>query len=373
MGFIGPRKSRITIGVLKMGDNASEKIVARTPVRSPSRRKVLLAAGAVAAASVVGWNKPVRGAELPAPAVRPARKKIIFSWNQGALCTSAVPVALERGYFAKRGLDVDLINFAGSTDQLLESIGTGKADAAMGMILRWLKPLEQGFDVKLVAGIHGGCLYLVASRAAGITDLTSLRGKAIGVADFAGPDKNFFEVVLQKQGLDPEKDVAWRQYPADLFAVAVEKGEIQAYIGADPLVYLQVQSSKGNLFRLASNATGEYASRTCCVLGIRGSLLRQDRDAAVAVTEAVIEGAEAVNGDPDHAVTVFSQYTPQHATDTKSLSDMLQSYPYGHQLVGDEFRAQVVQYAAELKQIGVFRPGTDVDRYAKKITYDLLS
>ena len=41
-----------------------------------------------------------------------------------------------------------LVNYAGSTDQLLEAIATGKADAGVGMALRWLKPLEQGFDVK---------------------------------------------------------------------------------------------------------------------------------------------------------------------------------------------------------------------------------
>ena len=37
-------------------------------------------------------------------------------------------------------------------------------DAGLGMALRWLKPLEQGFDVKIAAGTHGGCMR-VLSRA----------------------------------------------------------------------------------------------------------------------------------------------------------------------------------------------------------------
>ena len=157
-------------------------------------RRLLLRAGAFASVVPVGlaasrvfasparpaWTNPPichgGGNYTPIADTVPAAgssggKKLRFTWNQTALCTSAVPVAVEQGIFEKHGLDVELVNFGGSTDQLLEAIGSGKADAGIGMILRWLKPLEQGFDVKLVAGVHGGCSYLVASREAGITDI----------------------------------------------------------------------------------------------------------------------------------------------------------------------------------------------------------
>src|SRR5471030_2728779 len=91
-------------------------------------------------------------AGLPARADDGKLKQLKLSWNAGAICTAPVPVAVKQGFFAKRGLDVELINFAGSTDQLLEAIATGKSDAGIGMALRWIKPLEQGFDVKLTAG-----------------------------------------------------------------------------------------------------------------------------------------------------------------------------------------------------------------------------
>ena len=51
-------------------------------------------------------------------------------------------MAKEKGFFARHGLDVDLINYSGSTDQLLETLATGKADAAAGMALRWLNKLD---------------------------------------------------------------------------------------------------------------------------------------------------------------------------------------------------------------------------------------
>jgi NitT/TauT family transport system substrate-binding protein len=65
---------------------------------------------------------------------------------------------------------VELVNFGGSTEALLEAIATRKADAGVGMALRWLKPLEMGFDVKITGGTHGGCMRLAGPASAGLTD-----------------------------------------------------------------------------------------------------------------------------------------------------------------------------------------------------------
>src|ERR1700735_5198361 len=143
--------------------------------------------------------------ETIAPAGAPRELKL--TWNANAICTVGVPVADQRGLFAKRTLKVELINFGGSTDQLLEAIATGKADAGVGMALRWLKPLEQGFDVRITTATHGGCMRLLAAKASGIAKLEDLKGTVIGASDMAAPDKNFFSIRLAKLGIDPIKDV----------------------------------------------------------------------------------------------------------------------------------------------------------------------
>ena len=52
---------------------------------------------------------------------------------------------------------------------------------------------------------------------------------------------------------------------------------------------------------------------------------------------------------------------------------MLQSYPYGKQPIGDDFRGQVLLYANELKRSGVLKPSTDPVRYVRRITADPLA
>jgi NitT/TauT family transport system substrate-binding protein len=308
-------------------------------------------------------------AEVPLTVVPGARKALKLTWNASAICTVGVPVAQTRGYFTKRNLDVDLINFGGSTDQLLEAIATGKADAGVGMALRWLKPLEQGFDVRITTAIHGGCMRLLASKASGIARLEDLKGKTVGASDMAAPDKNFFSIRLAKLGIDPLRDVEWKVYPADLLAVALQKGEVQAFTLGDPLGW--VIRDRDGLTEVSNNLTGEYAHRACCVLGVRGSLIRDDRAAAAALTEALLEAQEFVSANPDEAAAVFAPYAPAAKPD--QLAAMLRSHTHNHHPVGADLRQEIAAYVTELKDISVIKPSTNPDRLADKVYANVLS
>ena len=346
-----------------------------------SRRGLLRAAGAVglaapfglAAGQVFAGSDPLEhapicsGVEQVADATGPL-KSLKLTWNATAICTVAVPAADERGIFAKYGLQVELINFGGSTDQLLEAIATGKADAGVGMALRWLKPLEQGFDVKLTSGIHGGCIRLLTSKSSGITDVRGLKGKTIAVSDMASPGKNFFSIVLKQQGLDPTRDVEWRQYPADLLGLAVQKGEAQALADGDPNTWLL--RNNFDLVEVASNLSGDYQQRVCCVVGVRGSLLRQDRAAAKAINLALLEAGEWVANNPDAAAAIFAKYSKASVGD---LAAMLRSHTHHHHPVGADFRQEIALYTDELKLVDVIKPGTDPAKFADKVYADVFT
>jgi NitT/TauT family transport system substrate-binding protein len=96
-----------------------------------------------------------------------ADKPLTLSWTGTGLCLSPIVVANELGFFEKNNVKVDIINFAGATDQVLESIATGKADISLGLIHAWLKPLEAGFDVKVVGTAHAGCIRVLAPKGSG--------------------------------------------------------------------------------------------------------------------------------------------------------------------------------------------------------------
>ena len=74
-------------------------------------------------------------------------------------------------------------------------------------------------------------------------------------------------------------------FPGDVLPVALKKGEVQAFCQGDPLGWMARE--RDGLIEVANNLTGDYAHRTCCVLGIRGGLIRQERPVATALALAV--------------------------------------------------------------------------------------
>nr|WP_315185777.1 ABC transporter substrate-binding protein [uncultured Albidiferax sp.] len=327
-----------------------------------SRRQWLRAAGlagVAGAAAIAGRNVRAAG----------KLRDIKLAWNAGAVCLSAVPVALERGIFEKHGLNVELVNFAGSTDQLLESIATSKADAGVGMVHRWIKPLESGFDVKLVSSSHGGCTRLVGYAPAGVTSLAKLKGKTIAVSDLNSPGKNFFSVLLVKAGLDPEKDVSWRQFPADMLGLAVEKGEAQAIADGDPNLFLVERRTKG-LVELATNLSGEYANKTCCVVGVSGKLVRNDKPAAAALARAITEASDFIANYPNETARIYSPYSKVPVEDLRAV---LGTLTHRNHPSGNDLKKEIEFYARDFKLVGVLKPSTDPARFAEYVYADVLT
>jgi NitT/TauT family transport system substrate-binding protein len=313
---------------------------------------------------------PVCKASSDAPPLTGAPHKLRVSWNAGAVCSVQLPVAIDYGFFQKQNLDVELVNFSGSTDQLLEAIATGKSDAGFGMALRWLKPLEQGFDVKISAGAHGGCMRAIVPAKSDIKTLTDLKGKVVAVGDMAGPDKNFFAIQLAKAGLDPNSDVEWKQYPGNLLRLAAEKGEVQAFLAGDPIGYLWLKD--GEFREVASNLDGPYKDMSCCIIGLRGSLIREEPLVARAVTQALLDAAMFVSQNPDKAAKSFLPYAPKNASE-EDIQAMVRYHTHHHHPVGAELKRELKIYADDLKSVSVFKPGTDTTKFAERIYVDVFS
>jgi NitT/TauT family transport system substrate-binding protein len=349
------------------------------------RRTLLLGAGAAIAAPLgVFGAQAFPGRSSPAaidfseyPICRTASeavpltgapRKLKFSWNANAVCSVQVPVAIDYGFFQKQNLDVELVNFGGTTDQLLEAIATGKSDAGVGMALRWLKPLEQGFDVKIAAGTHGGCLRAIVPAKSDIKTLADLKGKIVATGDLTSPDKNFFSIQLAKAGIDPVKDVDWRQYPGNLLQLAAEKGEVHAITGSDPLTYVWLKN--GDFREIASNLDGIYRDVTCCVIGIRGSLLREEPLVARALTQALLDAAMFSSQNPEKAAKSFVPYSPKGATE-EDLQALIRYHTHSHHPVGDRLKQELKLYADDLKLVSVIKQNTDTTKFAEKIYVDV--
>jgi len=328
-----------------------------------SRRSFLQKTGLIMAGTVLAPAFSLRAAESD------KLTTVKLAWGQTAVCQAPISVALKQGFFKKYGLNVEPVNFSGPTDALLQAIATGQADGGIGMALRWLKPLEQGFDVDLTVGTHGGCMRLLAPSSARINSVQDLVGKSVAVTDQASPIRNFFAIKLAKLGIDPDKQVNWLQYPADLFGEALRKGEVQALATDDPQGWLI--KHRDGLIEVDNNLNDEYRQMTCCVLGLRGSLVRDNPEVARAITQAIVDAQQWTADNPAETAKIFAPFVPGQVP-IADITAMLREHTHQHHSTGEQLRKEVAVYVDELKTINVIRPDTNARLFAQHYVPDLL-
>lgn len=348
----------------------ADKITQNAPAAGDgiTRRKILktgvLGAGVVAGAAI-------GGRELFTPAIAGPAPHIRLAWTEVAACHSPLGFGVAKGFYTKHNLDVELFYQGASGQTLIQALATNKADAGAGLIGDWLKPLEQGFDVKLFVGSHGGCQRLMASKESGITDLAGVKGKTIATYGIGAPPQVAFQVTLKKAGIDPETDVTWKAVPFELVGETVNRGDADLAAHLDPWAY-SIEKQFG--FKLiADTQTGVYENHTCCVLGANGEFLKANKDPLRRLAEANIEIHEYV---ADHAEEVAQWYLEALKPAGLSLEDLvavISNLRTHNHPIGPELVEQIRITSEDLKLVKVLDPTTDPKEFAERITVNLLA
>ena len=247
------------------------------------------------------------------------------------------------------------------------ALTTGVFDAASVNFYSWLKPIEQGEDLVVTAGLHEGCLRMVVGVNTGLKTYADLKGKTIGTNGPTNDPFPMFAIAIARAGIDPVKDVQWRGYknPADI-GPALDAGEIQAVAGINPTAYLLVQ--QGKAVEMGSNMSGMFADRFCCALAMRGSLVREDPQAAAALTRALMNGSR-YTGAHTHEVAIIEVQHKYVSVNQATAEHLLSTYTWNPS--ASRIKGQLVQAAQDLKLIGILDKKTDPVALARKAYVDV--
>jgi NitT/TauT family transport system substrate-binding protein len=332
-----------------------------------SRRAILKTVGAAG----VAVSAAALGSRVFSPAVAGPAPKIRLAWTEVAACHSPLGFGVAKGIYSKHNLDVELFYQGASGQTLIQALATGKADAGAGLIGDWLKPLEQGFDVKLFVGSHGGCQRLLASKASGVKTLADVKGKTIATYGIGAPPQVAFQVTLAKAGIDPENDVTWKAVPFDLVGETVNRGDADLAAHLDPWAW-SIEKKFG-FTKIADTQTGVYEGHTCCVLGANGPFLQANKDALRRLAEANIEVHDYTANHPDEVAQWYFDNLKPPGLSVADLTEILGKLLYHDHPIGQALIDQIRITSEDLKLVKVLEPSTDPKEFAERITVNLLA
>ena len=278
----------------------------------------------------------------------------------GITCEAPIFSAVENGFFKDEGLGVELVKCEWS--KYKDVLALGGYDITHHLIMYFLKPIEQGLDVKITAGIHKGCLRVQGRVGSGPQTVADLRGKKIGCPGMGTPPFIFANRVLGANGIDAMKEIEWRVFPAGELGLALEKGEIDAIADSEPIGTLLLAGGKvRNIADQAKDAP--YKDEYCCAVIVNGKFLAKNPAASAAATRALLRGAKWVDANPRAAarMSVEKKYL---ASNPELNTTAIGNLSYVPSVAGGE--AAVASAAAEMKTAGMLSPTTDVPALVKR-------
>src|SRR3954470_20885244 len=278
----------------------------------------------------------------------------------GLTCEAPIFTAIEKGFFKDEGLDVSLVKCQWANYK--DVLALGGFDVTHHLVMYFLKPLEQGLDVKFTGGIHRGCLRVQAGVNSPIKTVADLRGKRIGVPGMGTPPFIFANRVLGKNGIDASKEISWLVFPAGELGLALDKGEVDAVADSEPIgSMLLAQGKVKNVADQAKDAP--YKDEYCCAVIVSGKFLANNPKAAAGATRALLKAAKWVEANPAAAarLSVEKGYLASNPElNTVAISHLR----YVPSVSGAEFA--VNSAAAEMKIAGMLSPTTDVADLSKR-------
>jgi NitT/TauT family transport system substrate-binding protein len=277
----------------------------------------------------------------------------------GLTCEAPIFTAIEKGFFKEEGLDVELVRCEWATYK--DALALGRFDVTHHLVMYFLKPIEQGLDVKFTGGIHRGCLRVQAGVDGNIKTVEDLRGKRIGVPGMGTPPFMFASRVLGAHGVDPSTEVSWRVFPAGELGLALDRGQVDAVADSEPIGSLLLSSRK--VRNVSDQAVDPpYNQEYCCAVLVNGKFLAANPRASAAATRALLKGAKWVDTNPAAAaaLSVERHYIASNVNlNTYAISHL----HYLPSVSGAE--AAVISASAEMKKAGMLDQHTDVAALAR--------
>lgn len=220
--------------------------------------------------------------------------------------------AVERGFFLKHGLDVNLRLLSSGAD-IVKGLQAGEAQ--FGQVATTSVPVARssGLNLRMVVPImndatsakFAGNLSIIARADSGIdpNDPSSLEGKKIAVLEGSTP-QSYLRAYLEENGSSLDKvDLLNLAVPDQ--PIALKQGEVDAITPWEPFVS-QVIREMGDDAIIVSR--GDALIGYVIGIGATDEVIEENPDVIQSFTDAISEAAQWVRQNPDEAARVTGSY-----------------------------------------------------------------
>jgi NitT/TauT family transport system substrate-binding protein len=230
-----------------------------------------------------------------------------------------------------------------------EWIARGEVDFDWNYAAIHIASIEAGVPIKVLAGMHSGCLELIAND--GVHSIADLRGKKVGVYALSSSPHILVTLMAAYIGLDPTRDIEWVASddapPMQLFV----DGKIDAFLAIPPEPQDLRDRHIGHTI-LATAVDQPWSEYYCCMLAGSADYVSRYPVATKRVLRALLKAVDLCVSEPESVARRMID------------GGFAQSYDYALRTLGDarfdrwrEFDPEDTMrfYALRLYEVGMIK------------------
>ena len=238
-------------------------------------------------------------ATLVAPDPAPAQTRISIGFTPNAEAATAF-VAKEKGFFARRGLDVELVPVA-INSTLPAALMSGSIQIGGTTPTVFIQAVDGGLDLVAVAGMSvtsrtATGVGVVARKGSGITGPKDLVGRKVGAPGLGAVLHVMTRRWLIENEVDPAK-VTFIEATFPTHGDLVKAGTVDAVVTVDPFLSRMAAAGIGD--RIVNLLAEMPEGETALFYATTGEWARKSPDVMKAFREAIAEASAFVAADPD--------------------------------------------------------------------------
>ena len=259
--------------------------------RASGRRALLRAVGASAVGAALAEAFPL-GTATALAQEKPGtiEKKSLKVGFIPITCASPIIMAQPMGFYAKHGLDVDVIKTAGwaiiRDKSLNREYDASHMLSPMPLALTLgLGSVRQPWQVPAIENVNGQAIVL-ASRHKDRRDPTTWKGMRFGIPFDYSMHNYLLRYYLAEAGLDPDADVQLRVIPPPEMVANLRADNIDGFLGPDPVNQRAVYDGVGFIHVLSRQI---WEGHPCCAFATSRAFAKELPNTFLALSKAIVD------------------------------------------------------------------------------------
>ena len=278
-------------------DEAVAAAVFRAAIPGAARRRDLLrGVGAAAVLAAIAEAFPLAAATALAQDTGKIEKPNLKIGFIPITCASPIIMAQPMGFYAKHGLNVDVVKTAGWA--IVRDKAMNKEYDASHM----LSPMpiaislgigsnQQDWQLPAIENINGQAIVL-ANKHKERRDPKTWKGMRFGIPFDFSMHNYLLRYYLAEAGIDPDTDVSLRVMPPPDMVANLRADNIDGFLGPDPVNQRAVYDGVG-FIHLLSKAI--WDGHPCCAFAVSKTFIAENPNTFMALSRAIIDATGYAN------------------------------------------------------------------------------